>query len=291
MAKQFRNKLFCLCLDRYLLQINLFTFYAIFALNAGISTAESVAKLEDWRFDPKAAQLEIKLSAPSQPHFFYLSQPPRIVVDLPTTKLGNVSTQQNYSGAITSIRVSQYDLDVTRIVMDLAPGTFLDPNHVQLQAVSRQNPKRWLLRPFPVGKSTSLTPEKFPPLPSNLSPTLDLYNPPASTNFTPNPGEYNPLSPSNNNKVAPNLYYPPPPTNNPSQPPLVTVPPLEPNSPSQTPNSVLPPPIFPNQPTNLNKIPFFPTPNLPVPTAPNNQPVAPASKIIEFGQPLPKSTK
>ncbi|MFQ4142361.1 AMIN domain-containing protein [Chlorogloeopsis sp. ULAP02] len=290
MAKQFRNKLFSQCWGKYLLPINLFAFHAIFALDAGISTAESVVKLEDWRFDPKVAQLEIRLSAPSQPHFFYLSQPPRIVVDLPTTKLGYVSTQQNYSGAITSIRVSQFDTDVTRIVIDLAPGTIFNPNRVQLQALSRQNPTRWVLRPFPAGNSTSLIPEKSPPLPSSLSPTPGLYNSPASTNSTPNSGKHNPLLPSNNSTPNQNLYYPPPP-NHSSPQPLVTVPPLVPDSSSQTPNSVLPPPIFPNQSGNLNNIPFFPTPNLPVPTAPKNQPIDPASKIIEFGQPLPIQTK
>ncbi|MDM9382196.1 AMIN domain-containing protein [Chlorogloeopsis sp. ULAP01] len=291
MAKQFKNKLFCQCWSKYLFQINLFAFYTIFTLDAGISTAESIAKLEDWRFDPKVAQLEISLSAPSQPHFFYLSQPPRIVVDLPTTKLGYVSTQKNYSGAITSIRVSQFDTDITRIVIDLAPGTIFNPNHIQLKALSRQNPTRWILRPFPVGNSTSLIPEKSPPPPSSSSPTPGLYNSPASTNSTPNSGKYNPLSPSNNTTPNPNLYYPPPPTNNSSQQPLVTVPPLVPNSSSQTPNSVLPPPIFPNQPGNLNNIPFFPTPNLPVPTAPKNRHIDPGSKIIEFGQPLPSPTK
>ena len=67
---------------------------------------------------------------------------------MPATKLGYVPTKQNYSGPIQSIRVSQLKAGTTRIVMDLAPGSVLDPHQVQLQPVSWQNPTRWVLRPL-----------------------------------------------------------------------------------------------------------------------------------------------
>lgn len=71
------------------------------------SFAAPVARLDDWRFYPEVLQLEFTLSAGITPRYFYLPQPPRIVVDLPDTKLGYVPTKQNYSGAIQRIRISQ----------------------------------------------------------------------------------------------------------------------------------------------------------------------------------------
>ena len=81
--------------------------YAVIALQTGISVAAPVARLDDWRFDPEAVKLEINLSVSTTPEYFYLAEPPRLVVDLPNTKLGDVLTTQNYVGAIQKIRVAQ----------------------------------------------------------------------------------------------------------------------------------------------------------------------------------------
>ncbi|PLZ13218.1 AMIN domain-containing protein [Fischerella thermalis] len=262
MKEKLTNKLF--------FKISLFSLYTAFTLEAGMSNAETVSKLEDWRFDPEALQLEIILSAPSQPRYFFLSQPSRIVVDLPSTKLGYVSTQQNFYGAIKSIRVSQLNADVTRIVMDLMPGTFINPNQVQLQPVSPENPTRWVLSPVTVSNNAYS-------IPTNIFPSYQQ---------TPNSGLYNPPPPSQNQPFPTTTYY--------NQQPLVTVPPLLPNNPSQLPNSTLPPAIFPNQSGNLNSIPFFPTPDLPnypLPNSSNNQITNPNPGAIEFGKPLPNNTR
>jgi hypothetical protein len=293
MKEKLKNKL--------LFKISLFSLYTAFTLEAGISNAVPVSQLEDWRFDPEVLQLEITLSAPSQPRYFFLSEPSRIVVDLPSTKLGYVSTQQNFSGAIKSIRVSQLNADVTRIVMDLMPGTVINPNQVQLQPVSPQNPTRWVLRPVTVSNNTYSTPTNVfpsyqqtpnsglynPPPPSqnqpfpattyyNQQPTTNNQQLPATTYYNQQPTINNQQPTINNQQLPATTYYNQQPTINNQQPtinnqqptinnqqPLVTVPPLLPNNASQPPNSTLPPAIFPNQSGNLNSIPFFPTPNLP----------------------------
>ncbi|WYL93121.1 MAG: AMIN domain-containing protein [Gloeotrichia echinulata IR180] len=287
------------------------------------SFAQQVARLDDWRFYPEVLQLEFTLSTGITPRYFYLSQPPRIVVDLPDTKLGYVSTQENYSGAIQKIRVSQLKAGVTRIVLDLAPGNFFTPNQVQLQPVSRQNPTRWVLSLFISGYSPSTQPEIYrqspnnlPPNPSNYYPQSPNNLPPISNypqspnNLAPNPYNY-PQAPNN---LAPNPYnYPqapnnlPPTTNNPQQPffslppsstnlaptnpnlqqPFVTVPPLAPKNPIQIPNLILPPASFPNQPGNLNSLPPSVNPNFPVPTVPNYPANNPNTGVVEFGQPFP----
>ncbi|WP_414563875.1 MULTISPECIES: AMIN domain-containing protein [unclassified Anabaena] len=239
--------------------------YAFIALQTGISTAAPVARLNNWRFNPEVVRLEITLSAGTTPQYFYLPEPPRLVVDLPDTKLGYVPTTQNYVGAIQRIRVAQLNETVTRIVLDLAAGNFIDTNKVQLQPVSQQNPTRWVLRPTITKYIPPTQPENFQSLPYNLTPNLGY----PTSNYLQLPST---LSPINNN----------------SQQPFVTVPPLIPNNSSQVPGSILPPATFPNQPNNFNNIPPGTIPDFPIPTTPNSLLDEPRVDVIEFGQPLPK---
>ncbi|WGV24886.1 AMIN domain-containing protein [Halotia branconii] len=258
-------------LSQRLLSLSL---YAAVTLEPSSSIAAPVAKLNAWRFNPKAVQLEITLSAGTTPHYFYLSQPPRLVVDLPDTQLGYVSTNENYAGAIQRIRVSQLDATVTRIVLDLAAGSFIDPNQVQLKAVSPKNPTRWVLRPVISSYNRpSIPPVNLQPLPNNLSPSQNYQQPPSSLPITPN---YQQL-PSTLSPVTTN-----------QQQPLFTVPPIVPNNSSQLPGSILPPANFPNQTDSFNGTSPATSPAFPVPTIPNYPSNAPNIEVIEFGQPLPK---
>lgn len=264
---------------KQLFNISLLGFWAAIAIETCTTAVTPGAKLDNWRFSPKTQQLEIILSAGTTPHYFYLAQPSRLVVDLPNTKLGKVSTQQNYSGAIKSIRVSQLNATDTRIVLDLAPGIVFNPKQVQLQPISRKNSTRWVLRPVISGKTTAVKPGNSPTSSKKQSQTL-----------------YKPQQPSNlpvttTNLQAPLLTIPPISndlpstiTNNSGQP-FVTVPPLTPNTSSQQPALVLPPPSFPNQLGNLNNIPPSRVSEFPVPTTPNVS----NPQVIEFGQPLPKN--
>ncbi|MDZ7963247.1 MAG: AMIN domain-containing protein [Aulosira sp. DedQUE10] len=248
-----------------------------------------LARLDNWHFSPEAMQLEFTLSAARTPKYFSLAQPARIVVDLPNTKLGYVPTQQNYSGAIQRVRISQLNADVTRIVLDLAPGNFLAPNQVKLQPASKKNPTRWVLRPSIAGYQNAVQPGHYPQLPSNLPVN------PYPLNLPQNPSNYpqSPINqlPTNNNQQSPFLTLPPPASNLPpintnQQQPFVSVPPLTPNNPSQQPAN-LPPPIFPNQPGNFNSPSPIARPNFPLPTIPTSPPNVPEAQVVEFGQPIP----
>ncbi|MGF2036201.1 MAG: AMIN domain-containing protein [Nostoc sp. CmiVER01] len=257
--------------------ISLLGFCAAIALETCTTAATPVAKLENWRFSSKTQQLEITLSASTTPRYFYLAQPSRLVVDIPNTKLGKVPIQQNYSGAIKSIRVSQLNANDTRIVLDLAPGTVLNPKQIQLQPVSRKNSTRWVLRPVISSKTTAVKPGNSPSSPKKQPQTAKK---PSSN-----------LPVTTTNLQAPLLTAPPISNNLPSTitnssgQPFVTVPPLNPNTSSPQPALILPPPSFPNQPSNLNSIPPLGMSEFPVPTIPN----LPNPQVIEFGQPLPKT--
>ena len=304
MDKRFNNRQLVSWCKR-LIRVSLFSLYAAVAFDTNSSIAAPTGKLEAWRFSPQGSQLEISLSAPSRPQYFYLSEPPRIVVDLPGTKLGYVPTQQNYSGAIERIRVSQLNEDVTRIVMDLAPGAFFDRDRVQLQPASWENPTRWVFRPLiagngnfsppgysPVGGelppgSPSPLPSNFytpqPPgflptqqIPDNLPPGA-LYNPsqnlPSVSTQSPLIAPL-PLTPINNGNYRNNGNI---------QQPTVSVPPITYSNPfPQIQNTVLPPATFPS-PSGINSSPsFFPAPpyNLPAINTPN-------PGVVDFGEPFP----
>ncbi|NJM71072.1 MAG: AMIN domain-containing protein [Scytonema sp. RU_4_4] len=269
------------------------------------SSAAPVARLEDWRFSPDTSQLEISLSAASQPRYFYLTQPSRIVVDLPGTKLGKIPTKQNFYGAIRSIRVSQLNADVTRIVMDLAPGTFIAPNQVQLQPVSRKNRNRWVLRPLVASNGNSLpqgylsplpgNPSNFspttitPPLPSNTPP--GIYNPPQSPGNLPS-ATYNSPQPRSHSPLG--IYNPPQPSNHPS---------MSVYNPPQSPGS-LQPGIYNNHSQPLGNLPSatYNSPQLPgnspsrmhnhYPQSPGNLPSATYNQqqVPDFSVPPPLTT-
>lgn len=243
----------------------LISLYVLLYLQTGSSIATPVAKLNNWRFNPEAVKLEITLSAGITPQYFYIEEPPRLVVDLPDTKLGYVPTTQNYTGAIQRIRVAQLNETVTRIVLDLAAGNFVDINKVQLQPVSPKKPTRWVLNP----KITKYSPPKQPdnflqPLP-NLAPSIDY--------------------PTNNYLQLPSTLSP---TITNSQQPLVTVPPLNSHNSSQPPGFILAPAALPNQPSNSPNLPPLTNSDFPISTLSNYPLDEPPIKIIEFGQPIPK---
>ncbi|MFM2063490.1 MAG: hypothetical protein RLZZ507_3160 [Cyanobacteriota bacterium] len=232
-----------------LLRFSLFGLCSAISLNTCISLAVSkLATLNKWQLNPKSQQLEITLSSNTKPEYFYLNQPPRLVVDLPNTQLGKVDTQKSYSGTIQKIRVSQFSPHITRIVIDLKPGTFVDVNQVKLQPSSPKNPTRWVLRPIFSHNSTSSTNQPSP---------------------------------------DPLMTLPPPATNLPSnQQPFVIAPPLNSQNPSQPSNLMIIPDNSPNSSENLNII-TVPNSLPTVPNSQNSTNQILNIPIIEFGQPLP----
>ncbi|MBD2442911.1 AMIN domain-containing protein [Dolichospermum sp. FACHB-1091] len=227
--------------------------FALVILNPGISFAQAIAQLDNWQFNPKTQQLKINLSATVKPQYFYLAEPPRLVLDLPNTKLGKVATQGEHSGAIQKIRISQMNANVTRIVLDLAPGTQLQSNQIQLLPLSPQKPTRWVLNPH-----------------ITFSPAKSLYGG-TTEGLTGQPRRE-----GNHGGFAPTLMTTLPPsttlTTNLEQP-FITVPPLNSQNPSSIPSSPLPSAMFPKPSVNKSNSPNKPT-EIP---------------IIEFGQPLPKN--
>lgn len=181
----------------------------ITALN-DTTLAAPVPLLSSWRYHAPTNQLEVVLQQKTTPRYFLLDRPARIVLDLPNTQVGKVTTQQNYAGAVRQVRVSQFAPNVTRIVLELAPDVVTSPK-VELQRVTQRGMgDRWVLRtqarqPHQLPPATFSTPQpgvvSVPPLaPVNpvptrstsedLAPIIDFGQP------LPPPSEQSPAKPT-----------------------------------------------------------------------------------------------
>lgn len=125
-----------------------------------LSRPAIAATLSSWTFNSAQEQLEVTLPAGVTPRYFLLAEPARLVLDLPNVALGNVETQATYSGAIRQIRVAEFQPGQTRIVMELAAGTVLEPEQAELKQL---NDGRWALRPLVTGRSNAA------PLPADVA--------------------------------------------------------------------------------------------------------------------------
>lgn len=117
---------------------------SIGALSALVMTAPArAATLQTWWFDSQRNQLVFNTDAGVQPQAQMLFNPTRIVVDLPNTSLGSVSTGQQIGGAVKAVRAGQFDPQTTRLVIELDAGYQIDPQQVSVQGISSQ---QWVVQ-------------------------------------------------------------------------------------------------------------------------------------------------
>ena len=118
--------------------------------------------LDDWQFDPHTQELTVVLPDGVTPNYFLLAEPARIVLNLPNTQLGSVQPAQYYSGPIQSIRVSQFDAESARVVVEFSPNTILDPRHAELSSQDLAGGTEWTLHPLvvdsPAGTAVAIVP-------------------------------------------------------------------------------------------------------------------------------------
>lgn len=110
--------------------------------------------LVNWRL--VGNRLEFRTSLPTQPHVQTLSDPPRIVVDLPGTVLGRPpeSRPMPTESPVRQVRLGQFDPQTTRLVVELYPDYVLPPDPIQLRRVGMNH---WVLT-LPPLERTSVTP-------------------------------------------------------------------------------------------------------------------------------------
>ncbi len=104
--------------------------------------------LNDWMFDPASQAVSLTLPNGVTPDFFLLAEPARIVLEIPNTTLGSVTASEQYSGAVRNIRLTEV-AGGSRLVLELAPNTRLDPRHAELMATDLGNGQtEWVLQPL-----------------------------------------------------------------------------------------------------------------------------------------------
>ncbi len=115
------------------------TFVTVFMLSSRVNAAS----LESWRFDSSQNQLEIITDGTVQPQAQLAFNPTRLVIDLPGTQFEQKQVTQPAGAGFRWIRVGQLNEQLTRIVLELAPGYTLDPKLVKFEGKSDN---RWLVQ-------------------------------------------------------------------------------------------------------------------------------------------------
>lgn len=140
---------------RWLLLLSSFLSVLIF------SAAAQARELLTWRFNRQENRLEFTTDAGVQPKAQLISNPTRVVIDLPGISLGRSRTvNQRMGGAIKEIRVGQLDKQTTRIVIELAPGFTLDPEKVKFRGITASEWTVDLPDPERISPSSSLPPQE-----------------------------------------------------------------------------------------------------------------------------------
>lgn len=194
---------------------------AIAALVVVVAPTAQAAVLSSWQFDPASHQFTITLPQGVTPHFLVAAEPARIILEIPQTQLDGALESQVFTGAVRQIRLAQYDPQTIRVVLELAPGTVLDPDHAQLSSAPVNGQTRWTLTPLVVDGAviagvpgstspsqavTAASPAQMPPpttrarveAPTILAAPPEL--PPMIT--TPPPGSITPVAPEQTGAVA-----------------------------------------------------------------------------------------
>lgn len=112
---------------------------SIFALG----NPTEAATLESWQFEVNQNRLSFTTEGGVQPKAQLITNPTRLVIDLPGTTLGGIRTSQIFSGAIKAVRVGQFNSETARIIVELNNGYTIDPKQVKFRGIS---PSEWTVQ-------------------------------------------------------------------------------------------------------------------------------------------------
>ncbi|MGF1589628.1 MAG: N-acetylmuramoyl-L-alanine amidase [Pleurocapsa sp.] len=93
-------------------------------------------KIISWEFESQDNNLVFKTDEGVQPTAELLSNPTRLVIDLPGTELDRETVKESYQGPVRGFRIGQPEPDTSRIVVELAPGYDIDADEIEFRGVS-----------------------------------------------------------------------------------------------------------------------------------------------------------
>lgn len=132
--------------------------------------------LTSWHFNAAQNQLDLTTDEAVEPKVQLLSNPNRLIIDLPGITLGRPKMTEKVGSVIQEIRVGQFNEDTTRMVIEVAPGYQLDPTKVKVRGASSTH---WFVQ-LP-------TPEIVGNSPRQLSTIIPISQPAQAISIAPRP--------------------------------------------------------------------------------------------------------
>ncbi|WP_319421308.1 N-acetylmuramoyl-L-alanine amidase [Pleurocapsa sp. FMAR1] len=90
-------------------------------------------KIVSWEFEEQDQNLEFTTDEGVQPEAQLLSNPTRLVIDLPRTTLDRETVKEEYQGPIRGFRIGQPESDISRLVVEFAPGYTIDADDIKFK--------------------------------------------------------------------------------------------------------------------------------------------------------------
>jgi N-acetylmuramoyl-L-alanine amidase len=115
-----------------------------------VSMPATAAEILSWQFNANENRIDFSTSSTVKPEAQLLANPTRLIVDLPDTRLNQPTSSQMLNNGIKSLRVGQFDVDRTRMVLELNPGYSIDPQQVLIQASTNKQWSVQLPTPQPI---------------------------------------------------------------------------------------------------------------------------------------------
>jgi len=108
-----------------------------------ITLPSEAARLQSWQFSPQENQLTFTTDDSVQPTAQLLSNPTRLVIDMPGTTLEEAQNQVIAGSAIKEVRAIRLDNETARLVVEYEPGYTVNPSQVQVRGESS---RQWIVR-------------------------------------------------------------------------------------------------------------------------------------------------
>jgi murein DD-endopeptidase MepM/ murein hydrolase activator NlpD len=114
------------------------------ASSIAIATPTAQAnRLETFVYDLTDSKIEFSLKNDIEPRGTVISNPTRIVIDLPGIVYQGPTVRRRVGKGVQSVRVGQVDANTTRMVVELSPEVTLNPQDLRLKS---QKPGQWTMQ-------------------------------------------------------------------------------------------------------------------------------------------------
>ncbi len=105
--------------------------------------AKAAGRLQAWQFDTDHNRFQFSTASGVQPQVSLLSNPRRLVIDLPGIAMEDGVSDQLIGGVVRAVRVIAVDARTTRMVLELDPDYSFNPHQVKVWGLTDQ---QWVVQ-------------------------------------------------------------------------------------------------------------------------------------------------